>query len=420
MKGRKISGSLHIVEIHNQMKGSFMKKLAVLGVLFLLFACGEPAEVAEENDGAEVITGDIATDPVAILNAATDAVQGVEAVSYTTDLQGFFVEGDTTDIAVSSQVVLQKGVTVDESAVYVDYTMTVGGEEASGTVASNGVDAYYIDNTNAQFSHGTIADGGSRLVQNAPQGTVMVEYLIPDEPYGAELNAAGYEILDQETIDGHLCHVVEVQMPPYTSTWWIDAESYLPRANKISVWDPEGSGAGMEYTVTLTDLDVDIQPESSQFQLQCPEGFASSEYVGAVSVGSVAPLWTLPTPDGGTLSLEDLRGKVVIMDFWATWCGPCRQVMPHLQSVHESHGDELVVIGVNSWENADPMAFMAENGYTYQVVLEGDEVAQQYFVEGIPTFYVIDQEGNVAFHAVGSDPANAEALDEILVTLLDE
>jgi thiol-disulfide isomerase/thioredoxin len=401
------------------MKGIVMRTLVlIMGLLFLVAACGEPAEVAEEGDGVEVISGDITTDPVAILSAATDAVLGVEAVSYTTDLQGFYVDGDTIDMAVSGLVVLQKGATVDESAVYVDYTMTVGEEEASGTVASNGVDAYYIDNANAEFSHGTIADGGSRLVQNAPQGTVMVEYLIPDEPYGAELSAAGYEILEQETIDGHLCHVVEVQMQPYTSTWWIDAESYLPRANHISVWGPDGSG--MDYTVTLTDLDVDVQPESSQFQLQCPEGYASSEFVGAVSVGSPAPLWTLPTPDGGTLSLEDLRGKVVILDFWATWCGPCRQVMPHLQSVHENHGDELVVIGVNTWENADPMVFMEENGYTYQVVLEGDEVAQQYFVEGIPTFYVIDQDGVVAFHAVGSDPANAEALDEIIATLLGE
>jgi len=395
-----------------------MKTLAVIGLLLLLFACGEPAEVANDSDGTEVIPGDITTDPVAILTAATDAVLGVEAVSYTATLEGYYVDGDTIDIAVSSVVVLQKCETVDESAVYADYTMTAGEETTSGTVASNGVDAYFIDNTNAEFSHGKIADGGSRLVQNAPRGTVMVEYLIPDEPYGAELGAAGYEILEQGTIDGHLCHVVEVHMSPYTSTWWIDAESYLPRANKINVSGPEGSG--MEFTVTLTDLDVDVQPETSQFQLQCPEGYTSSEFVGAVSVGSAAPLWTLPTPDGGTLSLEDLRGKVVILDFWATWCGPCRQVMPNLQAIHESHGDELVVIGVNTWEDADPVAFMAESGYTYQIVLEGDEVALRYFVEGIPTFYVIDQDGNVAFHAVGSDPANEEALSEALAALLGE
>jgi thiol-disulfide isomerase/thioredoxin len=401
------------------MKGNVMKKLAVIGLLFLVFACGEPAEEATDNNSADTEGSvDIAADPVAILTAATDAVLGVDAVSYTADLEGYFVDGDTTGIAVSGLVVLEKGATVDESSVYVDYTMTAGEEAASGTVASDGVDAYFIDNVNSEFSHGIIAEGGSRLVQNAPQGTILVEYLIPDEPFGAELNASDYEVLEQETVDGHLCHVVEIQMPPYTSTWWIDAESYLPRANRISVWSPDGSG--MEYRIKLTDLDVDAQPEQSQFELQCPEDYTSSEFIGAVSVGSVAPLWTLPTPDGGTLSLEDLRGKVVIMDFWATWCGPCREVMPSLQAIHESHSDDLVVIGVNTWENADPVAFMAENGYTYQIVLAGDEVAQQYFVDGIPTFYVVDQDGNVAFHAVGADPANEEALGEILVTLLGE
>jgi len=61
---------------------------------------------------------------------------------------------------------------------------------------------------------------------------------------------------------------------------------------------------------------------------------------------------------------------------------------------------------------------MLENGYTYPMVINGDEVAQEYFVEGIPTFYVIAPDGTVAFHAVGADPANEEALREILGTLL--
>ena len=131
-------------------------------------------------------------------------------------------------------------------------------------------------------------------------------------------------------------------------------------------------------------------------------------------------LWTLDTPEGGSFSLEELRGQVVIMDFWATWCGPCRQVMPNLQELHETYGEELMIIGVNTWEREDPAAFMVENGFTYPIVINGDEVASQYFVEGIPTFYVIDRDGTVAFHAVGSDPANEEALAEVLGTLLTD
>jgi len=398
-----------------------MKKLILLGFLLLAFACGEQAEEvitsgAETDVESHEIPDDIATDPEALLLAATDAVLGVDAVSYSVSLEGFFVDGDTTNLSVVGEVVLQKGATTEEASVYVDYTLTIGEEVVSGTVAADGVNAYYIDPVSQVFNFGIISDGASRLIQNAPQGSVMVEYLIPTEPYGAELNAAGYELLDQEIVEDHLCHVVEVQMPPYTSTWWIDAETYLPRANKMSVWSPDGSG--MEYTVTLANLDTDAQPDPSSFQLQVPDGYTEKEYVGAVSVGAIAPLWTLETPDGGSIALEDLRGKVVIMDFWATWCGPCRQVMPYLQELHESYGEELVVIGVNTWEQEDPAAFMVENGYTYSVVINGDAVAQEYFVEGIPTFYVIAPDGTVAFHAVGADPANEEALVEVLGTLL--
>ncbi len=394
-----------------------MKKLAIVGFLFLFFACGEPAEevITTDTESPEIPL-DIAANPEGLLIAATDAVLGVDAVSYGIFLDGFFVDGDTTDISVVGDVVLQKGATTEEASVYVDYILTMGDEVVSGTVASDGISAYFIDSATGEFHFGSIEMGASRLVQNAPQGTIMVEYLIPTEPYGAELNAAGYEMLEQETIEGHLCHVVEVHMPRYTSIWWIDAETHLPRANKISVWGPDGSG--MEYTITLVDLNVEAQPEPSVFQLLRPEGYSSEEYVGAVAVGVPAPLWTLDTPDGGSIALEDLRGKVVIMDFWATWCRPCRQVMPSLQVLHETYGDELVVIGVNTWEQEDPAAFMIENGYTYPIVINGDEVAQEYFVEGIPTFYVIAQDGTVAFHAVGADPANEEALVEVLGTLL--
>ncbi len=399
-----------------------MKKLLALGVFFLLFACGEPAEEGNSSDSAQADEEnpvDIGSDPIALLNAATEAVLNVDAVSYNIALEGFFVDTDTTEISVDGEASLRKGATLDEACVFVNYSLTMGEEVVEGMVASNGSSAFFVDPVSEEFHHGLIEMGASRLVQNAPQGTIMVEYLIPDEPFGAELLAQGYSFLDQETLNGVLCHVLEVQMPPYTSTWWIDAESYLPRANQISVWGPDGTG--MEYTIVLTDLVVDgEQPDSSRFQLQCPDGYSSTEYVGAVAIGAPAPLWTLETPEGRVISLEELRGKVVIMDFWATWCGPCRQVMPSLQELHDSYGEELVVLGVNTWEQEDPAAFMLENGYTYPIVINGDAVAQQYFVEGIPTFYVIAQDGTVAFHAVGADPANEEALEQILGTLLAE
>ena len=93
-------------------------------------------------------------------------------------------------------------------------------------------------------------------------------------------------------------------------------------------------------------------------------------------------------------------------------------VMPFLQELHEEHGEEVAVLGINVWESGDPVEFMEQNGYTYTLLLNGDDVAAAYLVEAIPTFYVIAQDGTVALHAVGADPANEEALLETVGTLL--
>lgn len=398
-----------------------MKKVLVLGILALFMACGEPAENVEvTTDVIDSPIGDELSEGESYLVSAEEALLSVNSVAYNVTIEGFFIDGDTLTIDGSAEIALQKGATTEEGAIYADFELVAADELIVGVAATDGVNAYSIDSQAEVFFFGALDLGADRLMRNVPQGLVMVEYLITTEPYGAELAAESYAVLEDEEINGVLCNVVQVNMPPYTSTWWFDAETSLPRANKISVVGPEGNVA-MQYIVTLSDLVVDGEmPDASRFVLECPEGYISNEYVGAVAVGSPAPLWTLNTPDGASIALEDLRGKVVIMDFWATWCGPCRQVMPSLQALHEEHGEELVVIGVNTWEQEDPAAFMLENGYTYPMVINGDAVAQEYFVEGIPTFYVIDQNGNVAFHAVGADPANEEALVEVLETLIAE
>jgi len=393
-----------------------MKKLILSGLLVLLSACGKPAE-----DVIESSNGDIASDPQALFTAATEAVLSVDAISCNFVLEGIYVNEDTIEFIAEGEMILQKGVTPEVAGIYLNYTTTTLPDQVvSGTVVSDGAVARSINRTTQVFSYGSTADGGAAylLRDNIPQGAVMREYLFTGDPFGAELDAAGYTVLPTEEIDGFLCNVVQVEMPPFTSVWWLDAVTNLPRANRIYSWNPDG--LGIEYKLTLTSLDVEAQPDPAIFQLECPEGFMQEEVFGSIPVGSTAPLWTLQTPEGESISLQDLRGKIVVMDFWATWCGPCQQVMPVLQELHETYGEQVVVIGINTWENADPALFMAENGYTYPILLGGDEVAQAYFVEGIPTFYVIDPDGRVAFQAVGADSTNEATLREIIGTLAGE
>jgi thiol-disulfide isomerase/thioredoxin len=135
-------------------------------------------------------------------------------------------------------------------------------------------------------------------------------------------------------------------------------------------------------------------------------------------VGSEAPGWTLRSADGQEVSLGKLRGKVVLLDFWATWCGPCRQAMPALQRLHERYKDKPVAIfAVNCWERSpqvDPAGFLKQSGYTYPVLLNANDVAQAYKVTGIPTFYLIGTDGKILLASSGVS-ADAERQIEALI-----
>ncbi len=139
-------------------------------------------------------------------------------------------------------------------------------------------------------------------------------------------------------------------------------------------------------------------------------------------VGDVAPEWTLKDADGKDRKLSEFKGKVVVMDFWATWCGPCKMAMPGLQKLHESMKDKgVVVVGVNMADDAEAAKkFMTNKKYTYLGVYGGDEVAQAYGVGPIPQFFVVGIDGKIIHHAIGFDPKGEKKLEEVITKHLEE
>lgn len=144
-----------------------------------------------------------------------------------------------------------------------------------------------------------------------------------------------------------------------------------------------------------------------------------------LAAGTVAPDFSASAADGHTVRLSDFRGRFVLIDFWATWCGFCKAAMPHVEKIHRRFGERgLVVLGVCVWD--DPANFKTwktkpEVPTTYLKVYDpagkrfGQDIARRlYNVSGIPTFYLVDRSGVIRFAGVGASPTNEKNLDQAL------
>jgi thiol-disulfide isomerase/thioredoxin len=148
---------------------------------------------------------------------------------------------------------------------------------------------------------------------------------------------------------------------------------------------------------------------------------APAAKLGALPVIGPAPAWKLKDLNGATVSSEQLKGKVVVLDFWATWCPPCRQEIPGYTELQKKYGPQgLAIVGV-SLDEAGPAVvkdFAGKFKINYQMLM-ADEAVQTAFggVEAIPTTFLIDRDGKIRDRKVGSEPT--EEYEQKIKTLIN-
>jgi len=120
---------------------------------------------------------------------------------------------------------------------------------------------------------------------------------------------------------------------------------------------------------------------------------------GDLAIGTRAPDWKLKTVDGKSVRLSDLRGKVVVLDFWANWCGPCIRLMPLFDDLESQYRERQVeFITLSIWpEEFDPAAFLRDHKMSSTFLIGDNAVAREYRIWGLPTYFVIDRMGNVSY-----------------------
>lgn len=204
-----------------------------------------------------------------------------------------------------------------------------------------------------------------------------------------------------------------------------DITGYLSTVQSDSSQETEQEVTGQEekdQNETETDDGTDTVPE---------DGSSEDDQDSADNTESTltpAPLSDLELTDqfGNTHTLADYKGKVIFLNFWATWCGPCRNEMPDIQKLYEEYSAqgedaEVVILGVagpgiGQEGSADEIAsFMEENGYTYPVLMdESGEMFTQYGISAFPTTFMIDRDGNVYGYVPG------QMTEDIMRSIIDQ
>lgn len=153
------------------------------------------------------------------------------------------------------------------------------------------------------------------------------------------------------------------------------------------------------------------------FVFSCNKGDERAVY------GVKAPDFTLSDINGNKTSLSALRGKVVMVDFWATWCPPCRESVPDLKAIYEKYKDRgFVLLGISvdkgNGISAEVSSFVKEYSITYPVLIDDGRVNVLYGVASIPTSFIINRDGKIANKHIGFIPGSEDELSKEIEALL--
>ncbi len=197
--------------------------------------------------------------------------------------------------------------------------------------------------------------------------------------------------------------------------WYFNKKTYLPTAYiqgnrkfEITILEKNYKQKPSDFTLSKTNY--------SHQQILTNEDV---EKENLIAKENVAPNFTFKE-NGIVKQLSDLKGNVVILDFWGTWCPPCIKSMPNIQQIHEKYGEDIKVIGIAVKDTKKKAKdFMVKNGYTYKLISDQDyHIANIYDVAMYPTLYIIDQNGIVKYGEKGYNANGFEVWSKIIDKIL--
>jgi peroxiredoxin/outer membrane lipoprotein-sorting protein len=287
----------------------------------------------------------------------------------------------------------------------------------------------YLSRTR-QFTQGDQAEVKSRMAEiSGSMDSAMASLVASTYSTLAEWGRpVGSITEDTLEVDGKpvVCWVLEVEetspkirpgfLAPMPRKFWIDRERLIilkevsPMRYKTGPSEPFLDAA--EITL-LKSAQINLPLASDTFSLSPPEGslpWSTSTLADlrrAGLKGEEAPDFTLKNFKGKPFALKQLRGKIVLLNFWATWCRPCRFEMPILQNVYKEFQEKgLEVLAINDEDPQASQRFLEENGITFPALTDTEGVMQIYQIRAIPTMILLDRNGKVSWQNVGASSEN--------------
>jgi len=298
------------------------------------------------------------------------------------------------------------------------------GQMGGALIVSDGENTWFYISTTKQYMKTPAATGPEALVKSLVPGMGDVfDQLRGKDPYlSAKVIAEEPLDIDGKSVD---CWIVEATMEKLTMTagmtmsegitkLWIDKDTKMTSKTTLTATlegGPFPKPLQMSMSMTVFSRKLDEPLPDSLFAFTPPEGakevkdFSMPVPGRADLTGKPAADFALKSIDGKPVTLQSLHGKVVLLDFWATWCVPCRNDLPILEKLHQEFKSKgLVLMGLDVGEpQAVVSKFLATAKLTYPIVLTaGTNVPASYSVTAYPTVVLIDQEGKIVLYHVGS------------------
>lgn len=320
------------------------------------------------------------------------------------------------------------------------------GKKQSLHVGYDGATARSIDEGEKTVFEQTTADWGEVRMFFASRGAESLVPWIMASEKPMEFGARGALIDGTGEADGQACQIVRVSAggagdaePSSVRVYIAEADKLPRRIELIAGESAKGASGGGARVLELNGLKVGSAATPAAFTIAAPDGYRvkpvggkepekkekprQQNPRGLLATGSAAPDFSLKDPKGKAWTLADYKGKVLVIDFWGSWCPPCRAAMPDIQKIHEKYqGKPVAVVGFNyeRQKAADPAKFMKEKGFDYQLLLGAEKVAPNFKVPGWPTFYVVSPDGRILWGDVGHSPDHRKQMEKVIDEALKE